>query len=157
MDVSIKHSISVIFLISVAKIRAKVWKKMHICNFLRWKLKGKNGKLKGEAIQHFRMDYIFAKTKSALFTKRKVQQNFKSSKLLSRKFAAFFNVWIALEHHSKGTQKKWIFIDFFVKKLVYIRFFLYLCSVFEKVFLHHHAIQYSWAVLVYPFLNTNQA
>lgn len=35
---------------------------------------------------------IFAKTKSALFTKRKVQQNFKSSKLLSRKFAAFFNV-----------------------------------------------------------------
>ena len=36
--------------------------------------------------------YIFAKTKSALFTKRKVQQNFKSSKLLSRKFAAFFNV-----------------------------------------------------------------
>ena len=33
---------------------------------------------------------IFAKTKSALFTKRKVQQNFKSSKLLSRKFAAFF-------------------------------------------------------------------
>ena len=33
---------------------------------------------------------IFAKTKSALFTKRKVQRNFKSSKLLSRKFAAFF-------------------------------------------------------------------
>ena len=38
------------------------------------------------------MAIIFAKTKSALFTKRKVQQNFKSSKLLSRKFAAFFNV-----------------------------------------------------------------
>ena len=34
-------------------------------------------------------NFIFAKTKSALFTKRKVQQNFKSSKLLSRKFAAF--------------------------------------------------------------------
>ena len=40
----------------------------------------------------YTVHFIFAKTKSALFTKRKVQQNFKSSKLLSRKFAAFFNV-----------------------------------------------------------------
>ena len=51
-----------------------------------------NTTIKYRSIPVNRRKIIFAKTKSALFTKRKVQQNFKSSKLLSRKFAAFFNV-----------------------------------------------------------------
>ncbi len=36
----------------------------------------------------------------------------------------------------KALKKSENLLIFFVKKLVYVRFFLYLCSVFEKVFFY---------------------